>query len=189
MLLKQFYKNLRSIKQLADAEGTDKAIYGLEKKVGDDYFYQHMMADDFNYRDYRKPIDFFKKYGFDVPEMYGAYYSQINGIKSDKYLSMDLYYFHILPYLNKYEFREAYTDKNMYSVLFSEVKQPETVVKNINGHFYDADKNELSCDAVITLLQNVKDCIMKPAIETGNGVNVIKINVTDGFISNGGGGG
>lgn len=165
-------------------EGTDNGIYGFEKKVGDDYFYQHLMADDFNYQDYRKPIDYFKKYGFDIPEMYSVYYSQINGIKSDKYLSMDLYYYYILPYLNKYEFKEAYADKNMYSVLFPEAKQPETIVKNINGHFYDADRKELSFDAVIKLLWNIKDCIVKPTIESFNGDNVIKISTTDGLISN-----
>ena len=31
----------------------------------------------------------------------------------------------------------AYTDKNAYDVYFSDVRRPKTIIRNINGYYFD----------------------------------------------------
>lgn len=58
-------------------------------------------------------------------------------------------------------------DKNYYSLLFPDVKQPEIVIRKINGIFYDASYHILSEDQAIELCGREKKLIIKPANETG----------------------
>ena len=104
---------------------------------GDWYFKEHVMADNFNYKAHKKELSpYYEQRGFKVSMMFADFFSQINGIHSDRYLSMDVYYFFVVPALNRYDFINAYLDKNIYTELFPNVKQPATIVKNIHGHFY-----------------------------------------------------
>lgn len=148
---------------------------------GDWYFKDHVMASGFDYKAHKKELSpYFEERGFKVSMMFDDYFSRLNGISSDRYLSMDLYYFYIIPALNRHDFKDAYLDKNIYSVLFPNIKQPQTVFKNINGHFY-RDGVEITIDHAVDA---VKSCgvnmIIKPTVETCNGEGVEQLgNLTD----------
>ena len=104
---------------------------------GDWYFMNHVMANDFDYKAHKKELSpYFEHRDFKVSMMFADYFSRLNGIESDRYLSMDVYYFYVIPALNRHDFKDAYLDKNIYSMLFPDVKQPVTVVKNMHGLFY-----------------------------------------------------
>lgn len=120
-------------------------------------------------------IPYFKKYGFKVPKYFSDLYSKINGIISDKYISPSLYYFYINAILDNYNMYKAYDDKNMYSVLFPDIKQPETIIKNMNGKFYAEIGKEIDARTAILLIQQAGDFIIKPSMGTGGGVGVQKI--------------
>ena len=101
---------------------------------GDRYFKGEVLPEGYKLGPNRKVASpYFASKGFFVSQAYSDYYSQLTGIKSDKYISMDLYYFYIIPCLNRREFVRAYADKNNYSLFFNGVNQPETVIKNRNG--------------------------------------------------------
>lgn len=148
---------------------TAKELY-----CGDRYFKEHVMPPDFDWRAHKKELSpYFLKHGFRVSLMYGDFYSRYCGIRSDRYLSMDLYYFYVLPCLNREDMRIAYTDKNMLPVLLPEARPPETVVKNMNGLFYDGAGRGLSRDeAVGRCLGEPRACIVKPAVDSSNGDGV-----------------
>lgn len=150
-----------------------------ERFYGDRYFREHVMADDFDWRVKKKELSpYFEERGFCVPMMYDDYYSRLNGIHSDRYISMDLYYMYILPCLNRRDMQKAYADKNGYSILFPDVPQPETVVKNRNGIFYDSSDRYIARQDAIELCAEECDCIIKPTIETGNGVGVERFDAS-----------
>lgn len=152
-----------------------------EIRWGDYYFRNHVIPDNFDYRVHKKELsEYFRKLGFSVSMMYDDYFSRFNGIHSDRYMSMDFYYFYVLPCLNKYEFMLAYTDKNAYSSIFAGFAQPETVVKNVNGHYYVGD-DVVSVDvnvAVQSCLRTGDDCIIKPTVETCNGDGVALLDAS-----------
>ena len=143
---------------------------------GDWYFKSHVMPDDFDYKAHKKELSpYFEQQGFKVSMMFADYFSRLNGIKSDQYLSMDVYYFYIIPSLNRYDFKNAYLDKNIYSDLFPMVKQPETVVKNIHGIFYH-DGQEITFDqAVDAVHTTIGELMIKSTVETCNGEGVEQI--------------
>ena len=154
----------------------DKIFKNSKRDVtlGDYYFMNHVMPPEFNYKLHKKELSpFYESIGFRVSMMYADFYSQLNGIYSDRYIPMDLYYFYILPALNRFDFRSAYTDKNMYSNLFRGVNQPTTVIKNMNGIFYIGDEEVVPKSvAVDYATQEVSDCIIKPTVNTCNGVGI-----------------
>ena len=147
---------------------------------GDWYFKSHVMDDAFDYKAHKKEISqYFEQKGFKVSMMFDDYFSHLNGIHSDRYLSMDVYYFYVIPALNRYDFKDAYLDKNIYDKLFPGVKQPQSVVQNINGRYYIHDEEASIEDAVDAVRSAGTDMIIKPTVETCNGEGVEAIRDLD----------
>ena len=123
---------------------------------------------------------YFRKFGFCVPMKYSDLFSRWSGIRSDRYMSMDLYFFYVCPALNHREYMYALTDKNFFDRLFHEVKQPQTVVKNWHGVWYDENNNIIDVSTAINLVR--KGCsdglIIKPTFCTacGKGVQLLDKN-------------
>jgi len=140
---------------------------------GDWYFKSHVMPEEFNYKAHKKELSrYYEQRGFKVSMMFDDYFSSLNGIHSDRYLSMDVYYFYVIPSLNRHDFKDAYLDKNIYSELFPMVKQPLAIVKNIHGHFYRDGEEITAHQAVDAVLQYRGHMIIKPTVETCNGEGV-----------------
>ena len=144
--------------------------------LGDRYFKEHLVPEGYNYKVYKKElVPFFEEYGFQVSRMYREFYQQYSHIESERYLSMDLYYFYIVPALNKNDFMDAWLDKNIYTELFPNVLQPQTVFKNMNGRYY-ADGTEIKKEeAVERIIYEKEPLIIKPTIRTCNGDGVSQI--------------
>ena len=143
---------------------------------GDWYFKSHVMADDFNYKAHKKELSaYFESRGFKVSMMFDDYFSHLNGIHSDRYLSMDVYYFFVIPALNRPDFKDAYLDKNIYSELFPQVKQPRAVIKNMHGVYY-RDGEQITMEKAVDAVVNVSgELMIKPTVETCNGEGVEQI--------------
>ena len=130
---------------------------------GDWYFKNHVMCPDFNYKAHKKELSqYFEQRGFKVSN-----------------LSMDVYYFYVIPALNRHDFKDAYLDKNIYSELFPQVKQPLAVVKNIHGHYYRNGEEITQNQAVDAVLASDHELIIKPTGETCNGEGVGQIKERD----------
>ena len=143
---------------------------------GDWYFKDHVMDPAFDYKAHKKELSpYYEQCGFKVSMMFDDFFSRINGIHSDRYLSMDVYYFFVVPALNRYDFINAYLDKNIYSDLFPFVKQPVTVVKNMHGHFYHDGKEVTLDQAVDVVAGHGGEMMIKPTVETCNGDGVDQI--------------
>lgn len=125
---------------------------------------------------------FFKKHiGREVPTDWHQYFYSRNGLWSEKYIPTSIYNTEIIWRLNKYPFRHAYADKGFYDTLFYGINRPQTIVKNINGYYYD-DQHPLSEAEAIERCSNLKEAIIKPSLggTWGKGVKLIKS--TDGIV-------
>ena len=143
---------------------------------GDWYFKSHVMPEDFNYKAHKKELSaYFASRGFKVSMMYDDYFSHLNGIHSDRYLSMDVYYFYVIPALNRPDFKDAYLDKNIYSDLFPQVKQPRTIIKNMHGIYYHDGLQVTIDQAVDAVARADVELMIKPTVETCNGEGVEQI--------------
>lgn len=152
---------------------------------GDWYFKSHVMPPEFDYKAHKKELSpYYEERGFKVSMMFADYFSQLNGIHSDRYLSMDLYYFFVIPALNRHDFKDAYLDKNIYSTLFPNVRQPLAVVKNMNGCYYRDDEEISRTQAIAAVKAAGGELMIKPTVETCNGEGVEPItDLGDGALS------
>ena len=101
------------------------------------------------------------------------YFASFNGLKRSDYIPEDLFFSLIEPSLNKYKLVAAYTDKNSYDNFIPKSHLPETVVKLVNGKYFDRNNTVLSSDAAKDLVSGqTGELVLKPAIESGAGRNI-----------------
>lgn len=122
---------------------------------------------------------FYKKHNIkNVNTKWHKFYTDCNANFAMGYVPENLFYVKIEPALNATLFFPALADKNLIDRLFSNVKQPETVIKNSNGSFFYDGK-------LITFNQAVAHCdipekmIIKPTIDTWGGNNVLLFSGQD----------
>lgn len=129
--------------------------------------HQFMKPTDTITTEYKTEIENYWKPYHKVDMRYYAWYSSRNGICDPRYIPDDLYYTVIDQHFNNRKYGWGVNDKNYYSLYFSDVRQPETVVRKINNIYYDADYHIISMQEAVKLCLEKKAIILKPANETG----------------------
>ena len=125
---------------------------------------------------------FFKKhFGREVPTYWHQYLYSRNGVYSEKYIPASIYNSELIYRLNKYQFRHAYVDKGFYDTLFPDINRPKTIVKNVNGYYYD-EHNALTPEEAVERCSNLKEAIIKPTLEGTWGQGVKLIRTENGMI-------
>lgn len=132
-------------------------------------------------------VEYFKKYGFRYSSLASELYYRYNGIRSEKYIPASLYYYYIVPYLIRVDFVHAYDDKCIYSKLFPNMKQPGTVLKNMNGRYYIPYENsyngekEINLKEAVEYLRTQKESVIKPSMGSGGkNVQLYNFGTSDG---------
>lgn len=126
---------------------------------------------------------YFKKhFGREVPTYWHQYLYSRNGLWSEKYIPTSIYNSSIIWRLNKWQFRHAYADKGFYDTLFYDINRPRTIVKNVNGYYYD-DSHALTENEAIERCSNLQEAIIKPSLGGTWGIGVKLIQSTDGIIT------
>lgn len=116
--------------------------------------------------------------GRHVPLIWHKFLYSRTGRYSPYYIPVGVYRSEMIGRMNNFPFKDAYADKNVAELLFPDVVQPKTFVKNINHHFY-ADDKAISREEAIARCQNLDNAIIKPSLLT-RGEGVRRISVRDG---------
>lgn len=119
--------------------------------------------------------EFYKRLvGHSVPTYWHEYFYSRNENFSVKYIPTSFYHKEIIYRLNNFDFRHAYVDKGIFDVFFPDVNRPKTIVKNMNGYFYDAEK-PLTKEDALERCQTIEQAIIKPSHEGmwGQGVKLL----------------
>ncbi len=118
---------------------------------------------------------FKKNFGREVPTYWHQYLYSRNGFYSEKYIPASIYNSEIIYRLNKFQFRHAYVDKGFYDTLFSDINRPRTIIKNVNGYYYD-DHCSITIQDALERCSNLSEAIIKPTLEGtwGQGVKLIQ---------------
>jgi len=119
--------------------------------------------------------DYYASFGFhNIDTEWHRYFTYISGKFYKEYIPVDLYITVIEPCLNMRNMYPALTDKNLLNRLFNGVKQPETIIKNINGVYVDADQKDiLQKEDIINKCNKYSKLVIKPSIDSGGGKNII----------------
>lgn len=101
-------------------------------------------------------------------------WSAINGIKKTEYIPEELFFGYMEPVLNNFSLKDAYTDKTGYAHFISEEYLPETVFKLVDGNFFTGKNEWMEMAEAIEILASANGMlVLKPAIQSGGGKNVI----------------
>lgn len=120
--------------------------------------------------------NYFKKFGFKVSEVFSEIYQKAGCAKDDRYIPASLYFYYISPYLMNMNLTMAYVDKNSYGIHFPNIRQPETIIHNINGRYLSSKRDIISIETAIDILFDHSVYIIKPAIESGRGRDVLLVH-------------
>ena len=152
------------------------------------YFFRNEMDPTFPWKKYiKKNNNYFKQWGFDIPQLEAEYYSKVSGIKAEHYVNRLLVFHYIYPYLNRYDFVPAYMDKNIQKKLLNLPDKEKgflatkDIIYNSNGNYYK--QIDLLCseeEAIDILVSYGKSLIVKPTIDTfgGHGVELLPSGLT-----------
>lgn len=161
----------------------------IEKKLADDHKFLAYVPDEFDIaNEDNTKNEYFKKYGYKVPNYVKDLYYNYNGIASDKYISTELYLFHIFPYLVSRQMMFAYIDKNNYEMIFPNVTQPKVIVRNQNGYLSygkTRDYKLITKEEAVAELSKYDSFIIKPTNDSGGGKGVRKIRIENGVTKQG----
>ena len=116
-------------------------------------------------------VPYWKQYGIRPDINYQKYYSMGDVNKFNKrFIQNDLWVTKIVPHYNSLLYAQGFQDKCLHNLFFPGVKRPETLVKNVNGIFYDDQLRLLKKEeAVRILLEYGGRFIVKPSVGSSQG--------------------
>jgi hypothetical protein len=96
-------------------------------------------------------------------------------IQNSNFVPESIFYSIIEPIVNSRELNLAYADKNIYDLIYPQNLFPATILRNINDSFLDHSYSaaNISSDADLEkLLKDYIQLLVKPALESGGGLNI-----------------
>lgn len=149
------------------------------KEIKEKYTHNPLLH-NFNLNDElnNKIKDFWGKYGIKVNTLWCRAWIGVNGIEDHRYIPEDIFYTFIEPKINRNDLYLAYVDKNNYNKLFAGFRIPRTILRNINGKYYDGNYERIKTSHINDLLHKYTgDYIVKPSIDSSGSKNVFKLQI------------
>ncbi len=155
-----------------------KATIRIAKKEDENY----ALPDDKPLtKEQKEEIDaFWKKYEFMGKIDYRAFQAFYNrsGIFDPRYVPHYITKFYLRPNTAPQKYITAFQNKAYLPVLLSNVKQPDTIVRKIEGLYYDRDSNHISLkeavDICLETLNGGREIVVKPSgLAGGKGVEFL----------------
>lgn len=117
-----------------------------------------------------KIVPYWKKYGVKVSLEPQMFYSFGDPERFDpRYLPHEVWVRKVVPYFNSLLYAPGFQDKCLHNLFFPDMNRPETVVKNVNGVYYDDQLHLLTLEQAIDRMQAVDRFIVKPSVGSSQG--------------------
>lgn len=120
-------------------------------------------------------INYYASFGFNnVCLDWHKFHTHLTGKFYKEYIPEDIFHNYLIPSLNMTIMYPGLMDKNLLTSIFRNIRQPEIVVKNINGLYLDSSNSKLlNKEEVIQLCKRYSKLIIKPSIDSGGGKKVV----------------
>ncbi|WP_285572079.1 sugar-transfer associated ATP-grasp domain-containing protein [Geothrix limicola] len=129
-----------------------------------------LRKDDALSREQRREAEaYWRKYTRQYASKWCRFYASRHGAFDVRFVPDDLYYGDIDRHFNNKAMAQGVDDKNYYSLLFPEAKQPLTVFRKIAGILYDGSYGFIDRAQALELCRQHGRIIFKPAIDSYGG--------------------
>lgn len=116
-------------------------------------------------------LPYWKQFGIKPKKHWAMYYYKMTGTLDPRYIPDDIHYYYIIPHFDNMVYVRPLEDKNLYSLLFHDIKRPETIFKYVDGQYY-TDNFALLSKAEALSLCSTGEFIVKPTTDTGQGSGI-----------------
>ena len=89
-----------------------------------------------------------------------------------RFVTQDLQYPYLYNAINPVAERKALSNKGMYSMYFSEMPQPQTIITCITGTYFNAERKIINSSEAEKIVRSHEQCIVKPILETKQGKDI-----------------
>jgi len=149
-----------------------KVYYDYNKKIKSIISSNNIIF-NLDFEQIEKARKFWNKFDVKLNLEWHKAYSMINNNFDPKYIPEDLFYALIIPTLGNLNLSKAYSDKNNYDSFFPLIKKPRTMIRNMNGIYYDNNYNYLKSEEVNSIFSNLEGkYVIKPTLDTSQGIGV-----------------
>ncbi len=121
----------------------------------------------------------YKKYGYKYTYDTHILTYSVTGEFDARIIPEDMYRSSLEFKLNSIESKFVMSDKNYFELYMPEVKFPDVLVRNIEGVFYDKDRNIITEDEAEKIVSEYEKVVVKPSVENGSGRGVQLVSVKD----------
>jgi len=92
------------------------------------------------------------------------------------FIPLPVYYNYLEPRLNNGLLTSAIKEKNFYDKFLKNVRTPKTLIRRINGIYYDINYENFTPDddSLYQRLSDIPAIIVKPSVESGSGRSIIR---------------
>ena len=127
-------------------------------------------------------VELYSQYTKNVSKCFHEFYTEKTGKFYPEYIPDDLYYTKIDTFYNDWLAGSIMDNKCLYDVLFPKavIKQPETIIKRMNGIYYNAQMQPISAAEVNEILSKWDAVFCKEAEDSSGGDGVRYIDRTGG---------
>lgn len=122
---------------------------------------------------------YYSDFDIDVDYLFHRWYYAVTGEFSAKFIPGWLFQYHINPMLNNTSLAVAWADKNYYDMRFPDITFPKSIIRNINGYYYDNKYRMISKADAINTLKQQEEIVIKPSLSGGGGSDVRLITDTN----------
>lgn len=123
------------------------------------------------------------RYGTATNDLWHAAFKNLLGVWDVRFIPHDVWWTDILPAFNDFDYYPAYLDKNMSDILIDSsgvVKTPETIIRRIDGNYYDQEYNPINRNAAQDKLFASCECLIAKSSILDDGAGVVKLNHEQG---------
>lgn len=115
------------------------------------------------------------RYHRNIDNGWQDYYYCLSGKLSDSFIPPSIFYPVIEPVLNKRMMAKAIKDKNYYSQILCSSDMPATLLRKINGFYYDYKYSilKISDKYLVDILKPYNKVILKSTLDTGGGEGIM----------------
>jgi len=133
----------------------------------------------------RKVDEIYRKYRFKYSYLTHELVYSVTGKFYPEVVPEDMFRTEIEIYLNDFDSKYVLTDKNYFDVFMNDVRFPVTIVRNIEGVFYDRKYNVISEKEAEAIVAKYEKVVFKPSVENGvgKGVSLIETDKENPFKS------
>ncbi|MBR5947730.1 MAG: hypothetical protein IKZ82_03635, partial [Clostridia bacterium] len=150
--------------ELVNATLDDQA-YSRVKKIGGGYNGSKREFDEV-------VLKYWSKYGVKPKKFYFDLYCDGKEAYDPRYIPDPVWKGNMIEYFNNRNWRSVVSDKGLTGRMLPTSKRPDTIVKNMNGYYYNGDGDEsITMEEAIDLCKNEEHLIIKPSfLSKGKGI-------------------